>query len=155
MAEKESMKFSEPIGIRGDSVIDERGKVSFVNDFSFDDVKRFYIIQNHTEFFVRAWQCHKYEAKYFMVIDGTAMICAVQLDDWDNPSKNLSVQQFILSEEKPEVLKIPAGYANGIMNITKKAKVMIFATTTLEETNNDDKRLNPYYWNPWKIYGKK
>ncbi|MCD4818931.1 MAG: WxcM-like domain-containing protein [Candidatus Cloacimonetes bacterium] len=140
----------KPILIKGDSVVDHRGKVSFVNDFDFKDIKRFYFSQNHQANFVRAWQCHKHEAKYFTVIQGTALICTVKIDNWNNPSKDLPIQEFIISAEKPTILRIPKGFANGIMNFSKDTKILIFATTTLSETSQDDIRLAPDYWNPWK-----
>ena len=140
----------KPILIEGTSAIDHRGKVSYVNDFQFDGVKRFYIIQNPQAYFVTVWQCHKHEEKYFTVIQGTALICAVKIDNWDNPSKDPPIQEFILSAEQPAILKIPKGFANGIMNFTKDTKTLIFATTTLSETSKDDIRLTPDYWNPWK-----
>jgi len=55
----------KPLIIDGDSCADERDVLSFVNDFKFNDVKRFYIISDHSEKIIRAWQGHKIERKYF------------------------------------------------------------------------------------------
>jgi dTDP-4-dehydrorhamnose 3,5-epimerase len=143
-----------PYLISGNVAFDERGKVSFVNDFTFSDVKRFYMIQNHENYFVRAWQGHQNEAKYFTVLQGKALICAVKIDNWNTPSKELSVEEFVLTEEKPAVLCLPKGYANGMMNLTKDTKIVVFATTTLTETNADNYRWEPMYWNPWKQFIK-
>ena len=41
--------------IAGASHVDGRGAVSFVNDFDFARVKRFYMVENHMPGFVRAW----------------------------------------------------------------------------------------------------
>ena len=76
--------------------VDDRGAVSFVNDFDFKDVKRFYIVENHKQGFVRGWHAHKKESKYVMVVKGSALIGAVQIDDWDNPSKDLKVNRYVL-----------------------------------------------------------
>ena len=45
--------------INGDNFVDERGVLSFVNDFDFDKIKRFYQISNHKKNYIRAWHGHK------------------------------------------------------------------------------------------------
>lgn len=142
---------SEPKIIQGGAAIDDRGVLKFNNDFKFDDVKRFYIMQNHQPMFVRAWHAHKNESKYIMVIHGTAMVCAVKIDDWDAPSKNLPVFKVVLSELSPNMAYIPAGYANGIMTYTQDTKVVIYSDKTLDESKRDDVRYDARYWNPWKV----
>jgi len=135
----------------GGLAVDDRGTVSFVNDFNFEGVKRFYIVENHKQGFVRAWHAHKKEAKYVSVVKGSAMVCAVKVDDWNNPSKELEVNKFVLSENKPSVLFIPAGYANGFMSLTEDAKLVFYSTSSLEESKGDDFRFDSRLWNPWEI----
>lgn len=141
----------EPIIIKGGSSIDDRGIVGFINDFHFEGVKRFYAVSNHNKGFVRAWHGHKKESKYFHVIKGSAFICAVKIDDWKNPSRNLKVLRFTLSEISPSMLFIPAGYANGFMSLTEDCKIIVFSTSTLEESLNDDFRFEARYWDPWRV----
>ncbi len=131
--------------------VDDRGEVGFVNDFNFDKVKRFYTVCNHRSGFIRAWHGHKKEAKFVTVTHGAALIAAVEIDDWNNPSKESKVFRFTLSAHKPSVLYIPAGYANGFMSLTAETKLMFFSTSTLEETKGDDIRFDAYYWNPWQV----
>ena len=135
----------------GGLAVDDRGQVSFVNDFDFKDVKRFYMVSNHSAGFVRAWHAHKKEAKYALVVKGAAVVGAVAIDDWDKPSKNAEVKRFVLSEKKPTVLYIPAGHANGFMSLTKDAQVMFFSTSTLEESLGDDIRYDARYWDIWSV----
>lgn len=137
--------------IEGGLAVDDRGEVGFVNDFNFDGVKRFYSVANHRSGFIRAWHAHRCEAKYAMVVQGAALFGAVEIDDWDNPSKDNKVWRYILSSNKPSVLFIPAGYANGFMLLTKETKLIFFSTSTLEESQGDDVRYDAYYWNPWEI----
>lgn len=135
----------------GGLAVDDRGEVGFVNDFNFDSVKRFYWVTNHKSGFIRAWHAHKREAKYVTVVQGAALVGAVEIDDWDNPSKDSKVWRYVLSANKPSVVFIPAGYANGFMSLTAETKVIFFSTSSLEETNGDDIRYDAYYWNPWQI----
>jgi dTDP-4-dehydrorhamnose 3,5-epimerase len=137
--------------IEGNLAVDDRGTVSFVNKFQFDGVKRFYTVTNHKVGFVRAWHAHRREAKYVIVINGIALVGAVAINDWNHPSKDNKVHRYILSDHKPSVLYIPAGYANGFMSLTKNCKVMFFSTSTLDESMKDDVRFDSRYWDIWSV----
>ena len=141
----------KPRIIDGGLAIDDRGRVAFVNDFDFKNVKRFYIVSSHQTGFVRAWHAHKKEAKYIMVIKGAAVVAAVAIDDFENPSKEAEVQRQVLSENIPRLFYIPAGYANGFMSLTKNAQLIFFSTSTLEESEGDDVRYNSRYWDIWSV----
>lgn len=148
------MCVSKPVLFNGGLTVDDRGHVSFVNDFTFEGVKRFYLVSNHQQGFVRAWHGHKKEAKYFFVVKGAALICGVEIDNWDNPSKDLKIHKFVLTEKNPSILYLPEGYANGIMSLTEDAQIMVFSTSKLEDALNDDIRFDSRYWNPWEIREK-
>jgi dTDP-4-dehydrorhamnose 3,5-epimerase-like enzyme len=141
----------EPRLITGDSAIDDRGEVSFVNDFSFAKVKRFYMVRNHRAGFVRAWHGHKREGKYVLPVTGASLVAAVAVDDWENPSAGLKVHRFVLDAAKPRVLYVPPGYANGLMSLTADARLMFFSTSTLEESKGDDIRFPSRYWDVWSV----
>lgn len=142
---------ADPMLIRGGLAVDDRGVVSFVNDFAFEVVRRFYVVSNHRSGFVRAWHAHRRETKYFTIVEGTALVCAVQIDDWAQPSRDLKVHRHVLTAEQPAVLHVPAGFANGFMTLTMATKVVVFSTATLEESREDDVRYEAYYWNPWEV----
>ncbi|OGP99597.1 MAG: sugar epimerase [Deltaproteobacteria bacterium RBG_19FT_COMBO_60_16] len=131
--------------------MDDRGSVAFVNGFGFEGVKRFYVVRNHSAGFVRAWHAHRREAKYVFLAQGSALVCAVKINNWEAPSKNLPVNRFVLSAEKPAVLRIPEGHANGFMSLTRDAVLVFFSTSTLEESRGDDIRYDARYWDPWKV----
>ena len=137
--------------IEGSFGVDDRGEVAFVNDFQFEGVKRFYIVSNHRAGFVRAWHAHRHEAKYVTVVQGAAIVAAVAIDNWERPSKNAEVHRYILSAQKPTVLYIPQGYANGFMSLTTDTKLVLFSTSTLEESRNDDVRYDARYWDVWQV----
>ncbi len=137
--------------IEGGIAVDDRGELGFVNGFNFDGVKRFYSVSNHTQGFVRGWHGHKKEAKYITVVRGAALIGAVEIDNWDNPSKDVKVWKFVLSEHKPSIIYIPAGYANGFMSLTADTKLVLFSTSTIEESKGDDFRFDAHYWDAWQV----
>lgn len=137
--------------IEGALAVDDRGSVGFVNDFDFRGVKRFYIVTNHRAGFVRAWHAHRREAKYVTVTRGAAVVGAVRVDDWDSPARDAQVHRHVLSAQRPSVLYIPAGYANGFMSLTEDATLMFFSTSTLEESRGDDVRYDSRHWDIWSV----
>ena len=148
---KKNQTEEKPLLITGSLSVDDRGEVRYINDFDMKSVRRFYTVSNHKQGFIRAWHAHKKECKYVTVVSGAAIIGAVRIDNWGNPSKKLKVNRFVLSETKPTVLYIPNGYANGFMNLTADTKIMFFSNSTLEESLGDDVRYDADYWNPWQV----
>jgi dTDP-4-dehydrorhamnose 3,5-epimerase-like enzyme len=143
---------SEVTFLEGGLATDERGAVSFVNEFPFTQFKRFYSIQNHKPGFVRAWHGHKHEYKAYYVSAGEVVVGVVKIDDWENPSVNLPVHTQVMSSEKPGILFIPGGHANGFMSLTERAQVLLFSNFTLQQSLEDDIRFEPYLWNPWQKF---
>lgn len=141
----------EPTRIPGGLATDDRGSVSFVNDFDFSGVKRFYMVENHQRGFIRAWHAHKKESKHVLVVKGAALVCAVKIDDWKHPSRKAEVHRHVLSEKNPAVLYVPAGYANGFMSLDDEAKIVFFSSATLEHSLGDDYRYDARYWDPWIV----
>jgi dTDP-4-dehydrorhamnose 3,5-epimerase len=141
----------EPRLIEGGHAVDDRGSVSFVNGFGFEGVRRCYLVRNHSQGFVRAWHGHKHEGKYVMPVAGAALVCCVAIDDWEHPSSDAFVHRFVLSAEKPGVLEIPPGFANGFMSLTADSALMFFSTSTVDESLNDDYRFDSRHWDPWKV----
>lgn len=137
--------------IEGGIAFDDRGEVAFVNGFDFAGVKRFYAVANHRQGFIRAWHGHRHEAKYVFAARGCALVCAVKVDDWEHPSRELPVERFVLSAGKPAVLFIPGGYANGFMSLSADAQLFFFSTATVEESRNDDIRFPARHWDPWQV----
>lgn len=137
--------------IEGGSAIDDRGEVAFVSGIDFSRVRRFYMVSNHVPRFVRAWHAHRQGAQFVSVVQGAAVVAAVRIDDWDRPSTDATVHRYVLSSQKPAVLYIPAGFANGAMTLTADTKLIYFSTATLEESQADDIRYDARYWDPWRV----
>ena len=66
-------------------------------------------------------------------------------------SKKLKAKKIFLSENNPQILFVPKGYANGIMNLEPNSKLLVFSDMTLLESGNDDYRFAYDYWNIWQI----
>ena len=141
----------KPSLIEGGLYVDDRGELGFVNEFDMHSVRRFYTVINHKAGFIRAWHAHKKEEKFVTVVNGAAIMAAVCIDNWESPSKDLHVHRYVLSAQKPAVLFIPNGHANGFMTLTEDTKLMFFSTAVLGESEGDDIRYDAHYWNPWTI----
>jgi dTDP-4-dehydrorhamnose 3,5-epimerase len=135
-----------PKKILGRKARDKRGSVLFVNDFYFKDVKRFYVVSNSPNEPVRGFHGHMKEAKYVFVPCGKILLNAIQLDKAIEPSKICRIFSFILSSDKPEIVYIPPGYANGFKDLAKNSKIFFYSTSTLQESETDDYRYPKDYW---------
>lgn len=141
-----------PILIKGNSAVDKRGHLSFVNDFNFKGVKRFYIIENSSTKIIRAWHGHLKEGKYVFIAQGSVIVAAVKIDNTKTPNKKNKIYRFILSSKIPSILYIPPGFANGFRSIENNTKIIFFSTSTLTDSQKDDYRYPVDYWsiNIWK-----
>ncbi|MBE8727769.1 WxcM-like domain-containing protein [Flavobacterium hungaricum] len=135
-----------PKVIQGGSFSDHRGSISYVNDFTFENIERFYIISNSDENPIRAWQGHKLDAKNFYCLTGSFKIYFVKIDDWLNPSKDLPIETILVSESDSKIVHIPAGYANAIESLESNSKLISFSTLPLTKVSEDDVRYESNYW---------
>ena len=138
--------------IEGNRIFDNRGSVQFNNDLKFQKIKRFYVVHNYSKNFVRAWHGHLKEEKYISCTKGTFQISAVQLDKIKKPGKKNKIFSFIVNENDNKFVHIPKGYANGTMSFEDNSKLLIFSTSDLNESINDDYRYESTYWDPWTIH---
>jgi dTDP-4-dehydrorhamnose 3,5-epimerase len=132
--------------IQGGKFSDNRGNISYVNDFSFTDIERFYIISNSTENPIRGWQGHKLDAKNFYCLSGSFNIHFIKIDNWENPSKDLIIETVFVSEADSKIVHIPAGYANAIESLGENSKLISFSTLPLTRVKEDDVRYPSDYW---------
>jgi len=142
----------KPQIIVGGYHVDDRGKMTFSNDFHFTGIKRFYTIENNKNGDIRAWHAHKEEQKFFMCIQGRVLVRAMPIyGSWENPDRSDFAQDHACALYYPSgsIFHIPGGYANGFQSFSDDAKVMVFSTASLEESKNDDYRFPPDYWGEW------
>ena len=135
----------KPKIISGNCHSDPRGSLFYNNDFDATAVKRVYVIENQNTDFVRAWQGHKMEQRWFAAVQGSFEIRLMAIDDWEHPSKNLVPFVFIINAEKLDVIHIPGGYASSIQSLEEGSKLLVMANFLLGE-NNDDYRYAADYF---------
>lgn len=135
----------KPNLISGNFHKDERGQLFYNNDFDTTSTKRIYVIENHSIDFVRAWQGHKVEQRWFSAIQGSFKIQLIAVDNWDTPSENLPRIEYHLHSEKLDILHIPAGYISSIQALEKKSKLVVMSDYHLGELNDEFRYPTDYF----------
>lgn len=110
--------------IKGGSHADSRGTLFYNNDFVASAIKRMYLIENHSTDFVRGWQGHQIEQRWFSAVSGSFKVQLIAVDNWESPSKNLEQFSFIVNSEKLDVLHVPSGYISSIQSLEEGSKLL-------------------------------
>ena len=138
--------------IRGGAFSDHRGTVSFVNDCSLADVKRFYTIAQTQENPVRAWMGHFHERKWFVPVSGKMTLVLRRLLPTDSgPVMDSECTVFHFDASVPEAIAVPTGYCSGFRSDTSDAKVLVFSDKTLDEAAGDMVRFDKDDGFDWSI----
>lgn len=132
---------------KGGSHTDTRGTLFYNNDFDASQIKRVYVIENATTDIIRAWQGHKIEQRWFSAIKGSFKIQLIEIDNWENPNKNIEMLTFIINTEKLDVLHIPKGYVSSIQSLEKGSKLLVMADHLLGEIKDEYRYEVDYFKN--------
>lgn len=131
--------------LKGKLYTDFRGSIYYNNDFDAKVVKRIYFVENKNTEFVRAWQGHKIEQRWFSAVQGSFEIKLIEVDDWESPSKNSIVHSFILKANHFDVLHVPKGYISSIQALELDSKLMLMADYLLDEVKDEFRFAADYF----------
>lgn len=123
--------------IKGNCHSDERGLLFYNNDFDSKAIKRIYIIENKSIDFIRGWQGHQIEQRWFSCVSGKFKIDLIQIDNWESPSKGLKIINFVVDSEKLDVLHIPSGYVSSIQSLKPNSKLLVMSDYLLGEIKDE------------------
>lgn len=116
---------------------DERGIITYNNDFDSSKVKRIYTIENISLDFIRGWQGHKIEQRWFACMQGSFEISVIEVDDFENPSKELTISKYLLTDDVLTYLHIPSGYITAIQSKESNSKLLVLADYGVGEINDE------------------
>lgn len=116
-----------PCIISGKNYSDDRGELEFYNDFDMSPIKRVYFTTHFDVNVIRAWRGHSIESRWFKCVKGSFTVKLIEIDNWENPSKELKVFKYNLTSEEQEILYIPSGYVNGFKALQTDSKLMIMS----------------------------
>ncbi len=123
--------------LEGKKHTDKRGIITYNNDFNASSVKRIYTIENHSTDFVRGWQGHKTEQRWFACIKGGFEISVIQIDSFDEPSKELTVMKYHLNDETLTYLHVPSGCVTAIQASEPESKLLVLADCGIGEIQDE------------------
>ena len=132
--------------IPGGNHKDNRGTITFNNDFDASAIKRIYTIQNENTSIIRAWQGHKIEKRWFSAIKGSFEIKLIKIENWENPDKNSEVSTIILNDKNLDTLCVPNGYISSIQALEENSKLLAMSDYQLGEIN-DECKFEPNFFN--------
>ena len=130
----------KPHIISGKTFIDLRGELCFVNDFNFNDIKRFYTIRHKDTSVIRAWHGHKKETKYFFPLEGVFRIGILKTPYWGTTNVISSSYKFNLSGDSPKILVVPSGMIFGIKALEENSQLLVLSDKTVDQSKSDDFR---------------
>src|SRR5690606_35344997 len=109
------------------------GIITFNNEFDASQVKRIYTIENLSTNCIRGWQGHKVEQRWFACMKGSFEISVIEIDDFEKPSKDLTITKYLLTAEVLTYLHIPSGCITAIQAKEEKSKLLVLADFNLGE----------------------
>ena len=131
--------------IQGKAHKDDRGMITFNNEFDASEIKRIYTIENHSTDFIRGWQGHKIEQRWFASMKGSFEISVIEVDDFTKPSKDLTIQKYLLTDEVLTYLHIPAGCITAIQAKSLDSKLLVLADYGLGEIADEYRYSSDYF----------
>ena len=138
--------------VEGEVFNDYRGRISSLNNFHFDGVRRSYIITHPDASIVRGWHAHQFERKWFYCPKGAFTLALVKIDNWDAPSADLKAEIFTLSENDSRLVCVPAGYANCLKAQEDNSIMIVYSDKILSEALEDSWRYDKDMWVNWNNY---
>ena len=132
--------------LEGNKHKDHRGIITYNNDFDASPIKRIYTIENHSVDFIRGWQGHQIEQRWFAAMSGSFEIRVIKVDNFENPAKDLSQDKYILTAERLDFLHIPGGCITAIRALEENSKLLVLADYGVGEIH-DEYRYPLEYFN--------
>lgn len=120
--------------------VDDRGVLDqvFNDDLPFK-VKRCYTL-HHQGKVIRGWHGHKEEWKALYCTRGSFKVLVAKMKNLIGKELPNDSEEFSVNERKNEILVIKPGYYHALVNLEDDSKLMVFSSSTLEESKNDDYR---------------
>ena len=111
--------------ILGETHKDNRGVLKYNIKFDLSPVKRMYLIENIDEKFIRCWQGHKKQQRWFSAVSGKFKIA--------------KAVHFELRDKNSDVLHVPKGYVSSIQSLVKSSRLLVMADYTMNEIQDEFK----------------
>ncbi|TXK77871.1 WxcM-like domain-containing protein [Mesonia sp. K4-1] len=135
----------EPQIIKGNNHRDDRGEIQFNNKFNAIEVKRIYTIENKELEFIRAWQGHKIEKRWFSVIQGNFEIKLIRINNWQEPDPKSEIITFQIDDKGLHILYVPPGFVTSIQALAENSKLLAMSDYMLGEVADEYRFKENYF----------
>ncbi len=135
----------KPKLIKGGNHSDNRGSICFNNDFNTENIKRIYTIENKNTEYIRAWQGHAIESRWFSAIQGHFEIKLIKIDNWENPMKKVKPFVYELKADTLDVIYVPKGYVSSIQAKEENSKLLAMSDYFLGEVKDEYRYESDYF----------
>lgn len=126
-----------PQFLEGKKHQDERGIITYNNDFDASEVKRIYTIENNSTDLIRGWQGHKMEQRWFSAIKGSFKIQILSIAYFEKGLKDLQPYCFVLKADQMDILHVPAGFVSSVQALEEGAKLLVLADYKVGEVDDE------------------
>jgi dTDP-4-dehydrorhamnose 3,5-epimerase-like enzyme len=117
--------------------VDDRGFLAqLYGDYQFPEVKRIYLVGNHSKNVIRGFHRHNEEWKAYFVARGTVKFVLI--------NERKEAVSRTLSDRKPSVLVVPPKCSHGWISLTEETLIVGLSNKTLDESLKDDFREDPF-----------
>jgi len=127
--------------------LDDRGVLwQIYEDGDPIKVKRIYVIRNWKKGIIRGFHEHKKEWKAYFVVQGAAKFVFKDKE---------GIHSEILSDKDARIIKIGPNTPHGWMSLTDDTILIGMSDKTLEESEKDDIRTDPFkFGDVWSVKGR-
>jgi hypothetical protein len=108
---------------KGNKFSDHRGTITYNNEFDVSVIKRIYTIENASLEFIRGWQGHQIEQRWFAAMSGRFKVSIICVDE--------------LTTDGLDILHIPAGHITAIQALEHGSKMLVMADYGLGEVKDE------------------
>ncbi|MDI6640084.1 MAG: methyltransferase domain-containing protein [Methanocellales archaeon] len=92
---------------------------------------------------IRAWHRHsRGQVDYLCVVGGALKVCAY--DDRESSKTKGQLDEIILTDEKPQIVRIPGFYWHGTKGMGNEPSLVLYLTTKLYDYRNPDEERRPW-----------
>jgi hypothetical protein len=127
----------KPILIPGGIHLDERGCITYNNDINLSGIKRIYTIENKDTSFIRGWQGHKIEQRWFVTMKGSFEIEVLDIKFFEENTLEMLPKKYLLKSEKMDLLHVPPGYVTSIRCLEIDSKLLLMSDFLIGEVDDE------------------
>ena len=122
---------------KGNRHEDARGIITFNNAFDASQIKRIYTIENLSTEFIRGWQGHQIESRWFAVMKGKFRIGMILFEEVNDLTPVIGVQWFELQEGFLDYLYLPPKHLSCIQALEPESKLLVLSDFALGEVQDE------------------